>query len=58
MYIRILAFFISLLSWITYGKLYDSGVAVREPISSLAASSFFVYSDARTHLGKDKSDIS
>ena len=55
-YVALLAFFISLLSWITYERLYDLGVAVPETVSSLAVSSFIVYSAARIYLGKDKSD--
>lgn len=53
-YFGILAFSIGLISWISYGRLYNSGIAVPETISSLAVVSLIVYSAVRICLGKDR----
>lgn len=58
MYIGILAFSIGLISWVSYGRLYTSGIAVPETVSSLACMSLIVYSAMRIYLGKDKADES
>ena len=55
-YIGILPFFLGLISWISYGRLYNSGIAVPETVSSLAVVSLIVYSAIRIYLGKDKLD--
>lgn len=54
----VLSFFIGLISWVSYGRLYNSGIAVPETISSLAIVSLIIYSAMRIYLGKDKLDMS
>lgn len=58
MYIGILAFSIGLISWVSYGRLYTSGIAVPETVSSSACMSLIVYSAMRIYLGKDKAEES
>jgi len=53
-YFGILPFSIGLISWVTYGRLYNSGIAVPETISSLAVVILILYSAIRIYLGKDK----
>jgi len=53
-YFGALVFLIGLISWISYGKLYNAGVSVPETISSLAVVSLVAYSAIRIYLGKDK----
>ena len=53
-YFGALVFLIGLISWISYGKLYNAGVSVPETISSLAVVSLVAYSAIRLYLGKDK----
>ena len=43
LYIGIAAFSIGLISWIFYGRLYNSGIAVPETISSVAVVSLVIY---------------
>ena len=58
LYFGILSFFIGLISWVSYGRLYNSGIAVPEIISSLAVVSLIIYSAMKIYLGKDKPDMS
>lgn len=53
LYIGILPFTIGLISWISYGRLYTSGIAVPETVSSLAVALLIAYSAMRIYFGKD-----
>jgi hypothetical membrane protein len=57
-YFGILPFSIAFISWVAYGRLYNSGIAVPETISSLAIVILIFYSAIRIYLGKDKSNES